>query len=374
MRILFGAVPAGGHALPLLPLAGAARAAGHEVAILSNTETAPLLRPFPVLTAGPTLEEQMAETQRRTGLHPSQPGPAAVEMFAGTRVDLTYDEALREATAFRPELIVCEPFDYVAPTIAAALDVPWAALGISGSVPTELTAAMRGRWQQQLDRYSLRPSERLAYLDPYPAFLRQDGEEPEADAFPIRPVAFDREDDVFELASFQEEDRPRALVTFGTSVIEPEAEEVTARSLTDAGFNVIIAGSHTPAPVEGHVHRAGFAPLARVLPWADVLVSAGGTGTVLAALATGTPMVVRPFHADQPWNAERLTRVGVAETISAFEDSGPAAAKMMASSSYRDAATRAALEVSTMTPISEAVPMLETAVRRHGERRGSSEF
>lgn len=365
MRILFSAVPAGGHALPLLPLAGAARAAGHEVAILSNAETAPLLRPFPVLTAGPGLEEQMAETQRRTGLHPSQPGPAAVEMFAGTRVDLTYGEALREATAFRPELIVCEPFDYVAPTIASALDVPWAALGISGSVPSELVAAMRERWQQQLDRYSLRATKRLAYLDPYPAFLRQEGETPEPDAMAVRPVAFDREDDTFELPVFQEEGRPRALVTFGTSVIEPEAEEATARSLADAGFNVIIAGSHTPAGVIGQVHRAGFVPLARVLPWADVLVSVGGTGTALAALATGTPMVVRPFHADQPWNAERLARVGVAETISVFEDSGPVAAKIVSVPSYREAAARAAQEVSTMTPVSEIVPVLETAARRH---------
>ncbi|MFE3032554.1 hypothetical protein ACFXKY_13005 [Streptomyces canus] len=45
----------------------------------------------------------------------------------------------------------------------------------------------------------------------------------------------------------------------------------------------------------------------------------------------------------------------------------------MATSSYRDAAARAAREVSTMTPISEAVPMLETAMQGHRERRGSSE-
>ncbi|MEU3516753.1 nucleotide disphospho-sugar-binding domain-containing protein [Streptomyces sp. NPDC006654] len=311
----------------------------------------------------------MTETQRRTGLDPAQPGPAAVEMFAGTRVDLTYDAALHEATAFRPELVVCEPFDFVAPTIASALDVPWAALGISGSVPSELMAALRGRWQEQLDRYSLRMTERLAYLDPYPAFLRQEGEEPEPDGIPVRPVAFDREGDAFDVPAFQEEGRPQALVTFGTTVVDPEAEEATARSLADAGFNVIVAGSHTPTRVAGHVHRAGFVPLARVLPWADVLVSAGGTGTVLAALATGTPMVIRPFHADQPWNAERLTRVGVAETISAFEDSGPTAAKMVATPSYREAAARAAREVGAMTPVSEIVPMLETAVLRHGGDR-----
>ncbi|MFE3830369.1 glycosyltransferase [Streptomyces sp. NPDC059092] len=369
MRILFSAVPTGGHVLPLLPLAGAARAAGHEVAILSNTETASLLRPFPVLTAGPGLEEQVTEAGRRTGLDPTRPGPAAVELFAGTRVDLTYDEALREATAFRPELIVCERFDYVAPMVASALDVPWAALGITGGVPSEMTDALCERWQQQLDRYSLRATERLAYLDTYPAFLRQEGENPEPDGISVRPVAFDREDDTFEPPAFQDEERPRALVTFGTTVADPQAEEATARSLADAGFNVIIAGAHTPTPVVGPVHRAGFVPLARVLPWADVLVSAGGTGTVLAALTTGTPMVVRPFHADQPWNAERLTRVGVAETITSFEDAGPAAAKIMATPSYRDAAARAAREVNSTTPVSEIVSVLETAALRHGERR-----
>ncbi|MEU8718674.1 nucleotide disphospho-sugar-binding domain-containing protein [Streptomyces sp. NPDC048663] len=353
----------------MLPLAIAARAAGHELVFLSNTETAPLLRPLPVLTAGPTLDAQVAETQQRTGLHPAQPGPAAVELFAGARVDLTYDDALREATAFRPELIVCEPFDYVAPMIAFALDVPWVVLGISGNMPSELMSALRGRWQKQLDRYSLRATKRLAYLDPYPAFLRQEGEEPEPDAIVIRPIAFDREVDTFEIPKFRDESRPRALMTFGTSVLEPEAEEATAHSLADSGFNVIVAGSHTPEHSTGHVHHADFVPLARVLPWADVLVSAGGTGTVLAALATGTPMVVRPFHADQPWNAKRLSRAGLAETISDFSDSGPVAAKIVVTPFYREAAALAAREVSMMTPVSEIVPMLEAEVLGHlGER------
>jgi UDP:flavonoid glycosyltransferase YjiC (YdhE family) len=362
MRILLSAVPAGGHALPLIPLAEAARAAGHRTAILNSADMAPLLRPFEVLTAGPGLAEQFAETERRTGLSPAQPGPAAVEHFAGTRVDLTYEEALRQATSYRPELIVCEAFDFVAPMVAAALDVPWAALGISGAIPADLMAQMRKRWQRELDLRSLVATERLAYLDPYPAFLRQEGEAPEPDGIAVRPTAITGEEP-FATPDFGEDGRRRALVTFGTSVSDAEAEERVVRSLADAGFDVLVAGSQHPGPAAGHVHRAGFVPLARVLPWADVVVSAGGTGTVLAALAAGKPMVVRPFHADQPWNAERLARAGVARSIDGYEEAGPAALEVASGPSYLDAAARAAKETGDMPSFAEGLPLLEAAVR-----------
>ncbi|MCA1218809.1 glycosyltransferase [Streptomyces sp. 8L] len=335
MRILLSATPAGGHALPLIPLARTAHAAGHDVAILSSADLAPLLRPFEVLTAGPGLQEQMAETRRRTGQDPAQPGPAAVEMFAGTRVDLAYDEAFEQAKAFGPELIVCEPFDFVTPMLAAALDVPWAVLGISGSVPAELLDAMHQRLRVQLAERSLRATPRLAYLDPYPAFLHQEGDTPQPDRIAVRPEAFDRDDDPFELPVFAGEGRRRALLTFGTSVSDSNAEDGAARSLADAGFDVVIAGSQEPGRTSDHIHRAGFVPLARVLPWADVVVSAGGTGTMLAALAAGRPMVVLPFHADQPWNAERLDRAGLARTIVAPGDAGPAAREVVTRPSYR---------------------------------------
>ncbi|MET9535364.1 glycosyltransferase [Streptomyces sp. NPDC006649] len=367
MHVLFGATPSGGHVLPLIPLARAAHAAGHKVAILSCAALAPLLEPFDVLTAGPGLEEQMEETQRRTGLHPSQPGPAAVEHFAGTRVDLTYAEALARATAFRPDLIVTEPFDFVSPMLAAALDVPWAAHGISGSVPAELMVSMYERWQAQLDRHALRATPRLAYLDPYPASLRQEGETFEADRIAVRPVPFDRDGDTFEIPKFEDETRPRALLTLGNTVGDPHAEEGMSRSLVAAGFNVFVAGSQEPARFEQHVHRTGFVPLARILPWADVVVSAAGTGTMLAALSAGIPMVVRPFHADQPWNATRLTRAGLAKAVDAFEDTGPAALDIVSQPSFRRSAGQTAVEIAGMASPAEILLTLERAVDERGD-------
>jgi UDP:flavonoid glycosyltransferase YjiC (YdhE family) len=49
-----------------------------------------------------------------------------------------------------------------------------------------------------------------------------------------------------------------------------------------------------------------------VLPRCRAVVSHGGSGTVLAALAHGLPSVLLPIGADQPENADRCEALGVA--------------------------------------------------------------
>jgi UDP:flavonoid glycosyltransferase YjiC (YdhE family) len=58
-----------------------------------------------------------------------------------------------------------------------------------------------------------------------------------------------------------------------------------------------------------------YAPLDRVLPHALAVVHQGGIGTCGEALRWGLPSVVMPFGFDQPDNAERLRRLGVAEIL-----------------------------------------------------------
>jgi UDP:flavonoid glycosyltransferase YjiC (YdhE family) len=53
----------------------------------------------------------------------------------------------------------------------------------------------------------------------------------------------------------------------------------------------------------------------RIFPRATVIVHQGGIGTVGQALAAGRPMLVVPFSHDQPDNAARLVRLGVARTL-----------------------------------------------------------
>ena len=73
----------------------------------------------------------------------------------------------------------------------------------------------------------------------------------------------------------------------------------------------------TLGPVPANVHVEPWIDQARVLDHADLVVCHGGSGTALAALAAGVPLVMVPLFADQFENARRIaaTRAGrVVET------------------------------------------------------------
>ena len=59
-----------------------------------------------------------------------------------------------------------------------------------------------------------------------------------------------------------------------------------------------------------------YAPHSLVMPRASVVVHQGGVGTTGQALRSGRPQLIVPFGQDQPDNARRSVRLGVARTIS----------------------------------------------------------
>jgi len=65
-----------------------------------------------------------------------------------------------------------------------------------------------------------------------------------------------------------------------------------------------------------------YAPFSKVFPRAAVIVHQGGIGTCAQALAAGRPMLVVPYAFDQPDNAARLQRLGVARSISRAKYTG----------------------------------------------------
>lgn len=69
-------------------------------------------------------------------------------MFAGTRVDLTFDDACTRADEFGAELIICDALDFVGPAVAATLKVPWAVHGIAGGMPPQFARALPGGTQR----------------------------------------------------------------------------------------------------------------------------------------------------------------------------------------------------------------------------------
>ena len=145
MRILFSAPPVAGHVLPLTPMVAAAAADGHKAAILTSGDLKELLAPFEVLAAGPSMQVSAAETVKRLGRRWAGVGREAAEIFAGTRVDLTFGDACLRADEFGAELIVCDALDFVGPAVAATLKVPWAVHGIAGGMPPQFAQALDER-------------------------------------------------------------------------------------------------------------------------------------------------------------------------------------------------------------------------------------
>jgi MGT family glycosyltransferase len=138
----------------------------------------------------------------------------------------------------------------------------------------------------------------------------------------LRPIADDRHaGDTADAADpFPARDgRPRVAVTLGTI---NQGELAVLHAMIDgalaAGAHVVVALGADPAslgPVPPDVAVRAYAPMSTLLPAADVVVFHGGSGTMLAALAAGTPMVIVPLAADQPDNAELCAAAGVARVV-----------------------------------------------------------
>ncbi|WP_016700605.1 hypothetical protein [Actinoalloteichus spitiensis] len=174
MRILFSAVPAHGHVLPLAPLMEAAVASGHSVALLASESVRPLADQelsagVELLGSGAAAPEFLAEAGRRTGGDPTRPNPAVIgEIFGNTRLDLDADEALQRAREWEPDLVVAEAFDTVGPLIAAHLDVPWHQMGLGPGLAPVLADQITQAVAPHYERAGTKPLPPSSYLDPCP--------------------------------------------------------------------------------------------------------------------------------------------------------------------------------------------------------------
>jgi rhamnosyltransferase subunit B len=94
---------------------------------------------------------------------------------------------------------------------------------------------------------------------------------------------------------------------------------------------VLLTGSaemraRMPSDFPASIHCVDYAAHAALFPRASVIVHHGGIGTSSEALRAGRPMLVVPHGFDQPDNAARLWRLGVAEVLPARRYSADRAA------------------------------------------------
>jgi len=115
-----------------------------------------------------------------------------------------------------------------------------------------------------------------------------------------------------------------------------------------------------PVPPNAVVER--YIPQALLLPHCSAVVSHGGSGSVLATLAAGLPMLLVPQGADQFENAAHAARIGAARVLRPDELNEEAARatviSLLGEESYRASAQSVAAEIAAMPPPEELVPVL----------------
>jgi rhamnosyltransferase subunit B len=124
-----------------------------------------------------------------------------------------------------------------------------------------------------------------------------------------------------EIDAFLAAGAPPIVFTLGTSAVEAAGSfyDVSAEAIRQMGRRaVMLVGRHAhnrPAVTDDRILVVDYAPHAALFPRAAAVVHQGGVGTLHQALASGRPMLIVPHAHDQPDNAHRVTRLGVARTL-----------------------------------------------------------
>ena len=126
-----------------------------------------------------------------------------------------------------------------------------------------------------------------------------------------------------DLEGFLAEGPPPIVFTLGTSAVAVAGSfyEESLAAARRLGMRAVLMVGDEPANLPraalgGDAIAVEHAPHAAIFPRAAAIVHHGGIGTLGQALRAGRPMLVVPWSHDQPDNARRAERLGVAAILS----------------------------------------------------------
>ncbi len=376
MRILFTFIGGLGHFHPLAPVARAAAAAGHEVVVAGSGGLTARIEAagFRALaTSAPRSRTTAARARDLSPLGPVDARAAEVE-FAENFAD---KGARRHATAMQqhirdwnPDVIVRDEADLGSAIAAEVMGIPTATVLVLAAgtlVRPELVepplATLRAEHDLPPDP-GLTMLTRGLVLSPFaPSFRSPDSPVP----LPASTFSFRAGDRVLVTRRSR---RPRVYATLGT-IFNSTSGDLFERLLgglagVDADVVVTVGRDIDPAafgPQPAHVRVQQFVPQEELLRETDLVVSHGGSGSLMTTLAHGLPSVLLPLGADQPHNARRAEDLGVARTLD-LATVTPDSIRETVTQALRDQATieRARLiadEIDRLPGVEQIVPLLE---------------
>jgi len=377
MRYLFTTIPGASHLLPMVPLAHAAQAAGHEVLVATS---GPALRfaaeaglHAVAVDDGEAVKpyEELGRTITAVAMGTAPPGTAFsdAEFIAhvgtvfGRVGELMIDGLVDAAKGWGAQALVY-PAPHVAGLLTArAVGIPAVLHGIGTPRPTFRPALDHlAPVARRLGVVEVREADVEIDLSP-PSLPRITQDAPQRGVgTPTLAMRYCPYNGGAELPrwALQRGPRPRVVATLGSiPAIYGDGEVLgeIVRGTADLGVELVLTtgGARLPAlsgPLPGHVTLVDWVPLRALLQTCDAVVHHGGMGTMYAAFDAGVPQLSLTLPDDSLANARIAAGRGAGAMLemSAVTATTIAAAveDLLGRPSYRRASREVAAEMRAM--------------------------
>jgi UDP:flavonoid glycosyltransferase YjiC (YdhE family) len=317
VRVLVSVNDAVGHVLPVLPLARALCAAGHEVLLASPGPAAGRLASITGVTvrALPAAEVPLLD-------EPPPPGDHEGRLSWAVRRSWPNDARgwvgplLECAREWRPDVVVVEPVEHAGRVVAAALGLPLVEHGWGFTLPAGSASSATAGILDLYDAHATAPTEPALRLDLGPAVLQAPDIPAGVDRYRFEPWSTQAP-----LLPDPRPGRPRVLVTLGTFDNRHAADRLRSavRAVASLPVEVVVALGNTD---RGGAHGfpegvvvAEWLDAAREVPRCAAVVHHAGAGLSMTSVTAGVPALCLPQGADQFRNAALLSGTGSALVI-----------------------------------------------------------
>lgn len=375
---MFTSLASHGHLYPLIPLAVAARAAGHEVAFATAEDFHPVLdkaglRP---VKAGLTIYQAFASQYAGD---PAQRRREASDEEMNEVIDRVFGRVLPERFVAdlgalfereRPDLVVYEVGNSGGAFAAMKAGIPAMGHGFGRVSKDGLMTEIRGALDDYAAELGITGGDRPSWGNPFVDICPPSVQSPEfvarARRLPLRPVGWSEPGDL--PAGVVDRQRPLVYLTLGTTPMSQAhilTSAITGLAALDADVLVATGPSVDVASlgeVPANVRLEAWVPQSELLPHVDLVVHHGGSGTTMGAFSAGVPQLVLPQGADQFTNAEAVAAAGVGERLLGAAVTAEAvregARRLLADSAVADAVREVAAEVAAMPSPDEVAAQL----------------
>jgi UDP:flavonoid glycosyltransferase YjiC (YdhE family) len=183
-----------------------------------------------------------------------------------------------------------------------------------------------------------------------------------------------------ELEEFLKAGEPPIVFTLGSAAVLAAGQfyEVSAQAAKKLGTRAVLLIGDDPRnrPTQylpESIFVTQYAPYSVLFPRVELVVHQGGVGTTAQCLRAGRPMLIMPYSHDQPDNARRMRRLGVARAMLRSRYTAKHVARvlraMLAEPEYEEEAQKAAREIASENGAATACNALEDLYRRKSTLR-----